>query len=118
MLNILLGIGIGGAWKIVQSANKAHSKHPDEPLVYKPYHLHVGGTLMVSAVTVLVTLFALLIAVPANRWVMSRKIGWGLIVLWSVSTTLNLVLEMTGWWAPAARADMVFPPHLQSTRAA
>ncbi|KAH7627408.1 Sodium/calcium exchanger protein-domain-containing protein [Sordaria sp. MPI-SDFR-AT-0083] len=66
MLNILLGIGLGGAWMIVSSANKHHAKHPELPFRYKPYKLQVGGTLMISAITVLVTLVSLLILVPSN----------------------------------------------------
>ncbi|KAK3393000.1 Sodium/calcium exchanger protein-domain-containing protein [Podospora didyma] len=99
MLNILLGVGIGGAWMGISSANKKHKKHPDKPIHYKPYHIQVGGTLMISALTVLLTLVVLLIVVPSNKWVMSRKIGWGLIAIWSVSTALNLVVEITGTWA-------------------
>jgi sodium/potassium/calcium exchanger 6 len=51
---------------------------------------------MVSAVTLLVTLVGLLIAVPANKWIMSKKIGWGLIILWSISTIVNLAVEISG----------------------
>ncbi|KAK3310076.1 Sodium/calcium exchanger protein-domain-containing protein [Chaetomium strumarium] len=95
MLNILLGVGIGGAWMGINSANRKHRKHPDAPLHYKPYRIQIGGTLMISAVTVLLTLLVLLIAVPWNQWVMSRKIGWGLICIWTVGTTVNLVVELT-----------------------
>ncbi|KAK4238660.1 Sodium/calcium exchanger protein-domain-containing protein [Achaetomium macrosporum] len=95
MLNILLGVGIGGAWMGINSAKRKHQKHPDAPLHYKPYRIQVGGTLMISAVTVLLTLLVLLIAVPSNKWVMSRKIGWGLICIWTVGTTVNLVVELT-----------------------
>jgi sodium/potassium/calcium exchanger 6 len=34
--------------------------------------------------------------VPLNKWVMSRKIGYALITLWSISTILNVVVEVTG----------------------
>jgi len=98
MLNILLGIGIGGAWMGMSSANQRHQKHPDQPLHYKPYRIQVGGTLMISAIGVLATLIVLLIAVPANKWVMSRKIGWWLIGIWSFSTVVNLIVEATGKW--------------------
>ncbi|KAJ4297169.1 hypothetical protein N0V88_004087 [Collariella sp. IMI 366227] len=96
MLNILLGVGVGGAWMSIKSADKRHHKHPDSPLHYKPYRVHVGRTLMISAVTVLLTLVILLIVVPSNNWIMSRKIGWGLIGIWTVGTIVNLVVEMTG----------------------
>jgi len=98
MLNILLGVGIGGAWMTVSSAKQRHDKHPDRPMKYKPYRIQVGGTLMISAFTVLLTLITLLIVVPSNKWVMSRKIGWWLIAIWGVSTVVNLVVELGGLW--------------------
>jgi sodium/potassium/calcium exchanger 6 len=98
MLNILLGIGIGGAWMIVQAANSRHTKHPDRPMKHKPYKVAVGGTLLVSAMALLVTLLALLIIVPMNKWILSRKIGYGLIALWSVTTVVNVIIELTGAW--------------------
>jgi sodium/potassium/calcium exchanger 6 len=39
-----------------------------------------------------------------NKWVMTRKIGWGLIILWSVSTVVNLAVEITGVWGDSAFA--------------
>lgn len=102
MLNILLGIGIGGAWMTTKTDNERHHNHPDQPLKYKSYHVQVGGTLMISAVTLLFTLVFLLIVVPLNNWVMSRKIGWSLIIIWSVSTIVNLVFEATGTWSEVA----------------
>ena len=99
MLNILLGIGIGGAWMIVQSANRKHAKHPERPVLHKPYRVAVGGTLLVSAIGLLITLVALLVLVPMNKWVLSRKIGYGLITLWSISTVINVVIELTGAWS-------------------
>lgn len=65
---------------------------------YRPYKIQVGGTLLVSAITVLLTLIVLLIVVPTNKWVMSRRIGWGLISIWVVSTAINLGVEMSGSW--------------------
>lgn len=82
----------------ITSANDKHMKNPGKPVRYKPYRIQVGGTLMVSAITVLVTLVVLLITVPLNKWVMSRKIGWVLISIWTVSTVVNLVVELTGVW--------------------
>ncbi|KAI2776562.1 Sodium/calcium exchanger protein-domain-containing protein [Daldinia loculata] len=102
LLNILLGIGLGGAYQTIHAANKKKAKHPDRPIHYKPYHIQVSGTLMISTITLLFTLFALLIIVPMNKWVMSRKIGWGLIGLWSISTVVNLVIEVTGVWQDIA----------------
>ncbi|OIW35277.1 hypothetical protein CONLIGDRAFT_608445 [Coniochaeta ligniaria NRRL 30616] len=102
MLNILLGVGIGGAWMIIKSANAKHRKHPDRPTVYKPYKIEVGETLLISAITVLITLVALLVVVPWNKWVMSRRIGWGLIAIWAAGTVVNVVVEVTGPWSQVA----------------
>ncbi|GAO13792.1 uncharacterized protein UV8b_03976 [Ustilaginoidea virens] len=98
MLNILLGIGIGGVLMMVQKANKKHAKHPTRPIEYGPYSVEVGPTLMISAVTLLIMLTMLLVAVPLNKWILSRKIGWGLIALWTASTVANVVVEVTGVW--------------------
>ncbi|CAK7272406.1 hypothetical protein SEPCBS57363_005116 [Sporothrix epigloea] len=98
MLNILLGIGIGGAWMTIKAARGRSDQHPDQPLHYEPYAIEVGSSLLVSAVTVLVTLVFLLVAVPANGWVMSRKIGLVLIAMWTVSTVVNVILEIAGAW--------------------
>ena len=102
LLNILLGIGIGGLVMVIRGANDRHAKHPGKPVVYKPYRIHVGGTLLVSAITLLITLVTLLIVVPANRWVMSRRIGFGLIGIWVLGTILNLIIEVTGFWKDVA----------------
>ncbi|EKD15515.1 putative sodium/calcium exchanger protein [Drepanopeziza brunnea f. sp. 'multigermtubi' MB_m1] len=96
MLNILLGIGLSGMYMTIKGANHKHAKHPNKKINYKPYQIEVSSTLMISAATLLITLVGLLIAVPLNKWVMSRKIGWGLIMLWGVSTMLNLVVEVSG----------------------
>ncbi|KAI0399181.1 hypothetical protein F4802DRAFT_590648 [Xylaria palmicola] len=102
LLNILLGIGLGGAYQTIHTANKHHHKHPNEPYQYHPYHIQVTGTLMVSTIALLITLFALLIVVPMSKWMMTRRIGWGLIVLWTTSTVVNLVIEITGAWQDVA----------------
>ncbi|TDZ29842.1 putative cation exchanger [Colletotrichum spinosum] len=98
MLNILLGIGIGGVYMMVQAANHRHKKHPEKPIKYHAYQIQIGGTLMISAITLLVTLLGLLIIVPMNKWMMSRKIGYGLIAIWTVSTIVNVIIEVTGVW--------------------
>ncbi|KAI0871036.1 hypothetical protein GGS24DRAFT_510171 [Hypoxylon argillaceum] len=102
LLNILLGIGLGGAYQTIHAANKHHIKYPDEPFRYEPYHIQVTGTLMVSTIALLATLFALLIIVPMNKWMMTRRIGCGLIVLWTASTVANLAIEITGTWQDVA----------------
>jgi solute carrier family 24 (sodium/potassium/calcium exchanger), member 6 len=97
MLNILLGIGIGGVYMTVHRASSKHAKHPSKPIKYKPYEIEVSTTLMISGITLLVTLVGLLIVVPLNGWRMDRKIGLGLILLWSVSTVGNVIVEMLGY---------------------
>lgn len=82
----------------MKGAKHHHKKHPDEPMHYKSYHIEVTGTLFISAITVLVTLITLLILVPTNKWMMTRKIGLTLITLWSVSTVINVIVEITGVW--------------------
>jgi sodium/potassium/calcium exchanger 6 len=97
MLNILLGIGIGGMYMTIKNASHKHAKHPQKPIKYKPYQLDVSTTLMISGVTLLVTLVGLLIVVPLNGWRMDRKIGIGLIALWALSTVGNVVVEVLGY---------------------
>jgi sodium/potassium/calcium exchanger 6 len=96
MLNILLGIGLSGLYMTITESNKKHTKHPNKNLKYKPYQIEVSSTLAISAVTLLVTLVGLLIVVPLNKWKMDRRIGWGLIALWTASTIGNLIVEITG----------------------
>lgn len=97
MLNILLGIGLGGLYMTIRDGNGRHDKHPGRPIKYKPYQIEVGGTLIISGVTLLITLVGLLTAVPLNKWVMDKRIGWGLVALWCISTFGNVVMEITGW---------------------
>ncbi|KAL5614356.1 uncharacterized protein BROUX77_000193 [Berkeleyomyces rouxiae] len=97
MLNILLGIGLGGVMMMYRRAHHKYQHDPSKPLHYKPFKVEVGGALMISAISLLITLVVLLIAVPANKWVLNRKIGWGLILLWMVTTSLNVVLELGGY---------------------
>jgi solute carrier family 24 (sodium/potassium/calcium exchanger), member 6 len=97
MLNILLGIGVSGLYITIRHGAKAHHKHPDRPIKYKPYEIEVSTTLLISGITLLVTLVGLLAVVPLNGWKMDRKIGWGLICLWSLSTVGNVVVEVLGW---------------------
>ncbi|KAI5819394.1 Sodium/calcium exchanger protein-domain-containing protein [Pyronema omphalodes] len=84
LLNILMGIGIGGFWMTAVKGERV-------------YRIEVGGTLIVSAVTLLATLLLLLVLVPWNRFWMRRGVGFALIALWVVSTLLNVLLEITGW---------------------
>lgn len=97
MLNILLGVGLSGCYMTIKHAEHKHEKHPDHPLHFKPYHLDISSTLIVSGATLLVTLFGLLVMVPLRRWRMDRVVGWTLVVLWVVSTVGNVVAEVLGW---------------------
>ena len=105
MLNILLGIGIGGVLMMVQKAGRKHTANPDIPLAYEPYHVQVGGTLMISAISLLITLVGLLVIVPMNKWILSRRIGYGLIALWSISTAVNVAVELSGVWGGGHLGD-------------
>ena len=96
MLNILLGIGLSGLYMTINGSKHRHHKHPDRPLQYKPYHIEIGGTLIISGITLLVTLLGLLVVVPLRGWWMDRKVGWGLIVLWTLSTIGNVIVEVVG----------------------
>ncbi|KAF4553931.1 Cation exchanger-like protein [Elsinoe fawcettii] len=96
MLNILLGIGLSGCWILFRGAEKRHRKHPDREWKSGTYEIEVGDTLIVSGVTLLVTLVGLLVAVPLNGWVMSRRIAWVLIGLWCIGTMVNVVMEVVG----------------------
>jgi solute carrier family 24 (sodium/potassium/calcium exchanger), member 6 len=102
MLNILLGIGLSGLYVTLRHGTKYHAKHPERPMKYKPFEVEVSTTLVISGVTLLTTLVGLLIFVPLNGWRMDRKVGWGLIALWSLSTIGNVVVEILGYggeWA-------------------
>ena len=94
LLNILLGIGIGGLYNTIR-----HGTHHKGPPHYKPYVLEISTTLVISGATLLLTLMSLLIFVPLNRWRLDRKLGWGLVSLWTVSTVGNVVVEVMGWGA-------------------
>lgn len=96
MLNILLGIGLSGLYMSIAKAEKRQHKHPGRPINFKPYHVQVSTTLLISAVVLLITLVGLLIVVPLNGWKMDRRIGIGLIVLWVIGTIGNVVVEVTG----------------------
>ena len=106
MLNILLGIGISGLSMMIRSADKRQHRHPQKQLKYKPYEIEVGSTLIISGMFLLITLVALLIVVPMNKWRMDRKVGWSLIVLWIFATVVNVVMEVTGFEAGWSGSDV------------
>ncbi len=96
MLNTLLGIGISGCYMTIKGSKSQHRKHPDRPVRFKPYHIDISTTLVISGASLLVTLVGLLLAVPWRRWKMDRAIGWSLVALWCASTLANVVVEVVG----------------------
>ncbi|KAI6250090.1 putative cation exchanger [Erysiphe necator] len=96
MFNILLGIGLSGVYVTVNEANKNQIKNPAHHILYRPYQIEVSSTLIISVMTLLTALVGILISVPLNKWVMGRRIGWSLILLWSISTVVNVGLEISG----------------------
>lgn len=96
MLNILLGIGLSGMYFTVKHANDKHVKHPHDPLKFKPFHVAVSGTLLISGATLLFTLVVLLFLVPARKWRMDRVVGMVIIGIWVASTIANVVIEVLG----------------------
>lgn len=98
MLNILLGMSTGGLLGMASKERHRHHDHTDGPVTWEPYRIRISGSLVISAVTLLATLLALLVFVPRNRWVFSRRLGTGLVALWCVGTGVNLVIEATGVW--------------------
>ena len=104
MLNVLLGIGLSGLYMTIHDSNGRHDRHPDRPRKYKAYQIEIDGTLVISGITLLITLAGLLIVVPLNKWMLDRKIGWGLLILWCGSTIGNLIVESTGLNRDLARS--------------
>jgi sodium/potassium/calcium exchanger 6 len=96
LLNILLGIGLSGSYILISGAERRHEKHPDKHLKFKTFHIEVERTLIISGFTLLLTLVGLMIAVPLNRYQFGKRIGWCLIALWTISTIINVGIEVAG----------------------
>lgn len=102
MLNILIGIGVGGLYMTLHPAQSDSTASlglnslvgRTVSAAQKPYEIAVSKSLLISGATLLTTLIGLLIVVPLNGWRMDRKIGLGLIALWSVSTVCNVIVEV------------------------
>ncbi|PYI10533.1 sodium/calcium exchanger protein [Aspergillus sclerotiicarbonarius CBS 121057] len=88
MLNILLGIGLGGLYMTVNAKPEAVARTGGS------YEIELSKVLIISGATLLVTLIGLLIVVPLNKWRMDQKIGWGLVILWVISTIGNVLAEL------------------------
>ncbi|KAL2843685.1 Sodium/calcium exchanger protein-domain-containing protein [Aspergillus pseudoustus] len=89
MLNILLGIGLGGLYMTLHSKKSQTMATADIT-----YDIAVSKVLIISGATLLATLVGLLIVIPWNKWRMDRRIGCGLIILWCVSTLGNVIAEI------------------------
>lgn len=94
MLNILLGIGLGGLYMTLHGGKTSRRGKEILPPAHAPYKISISKVLVISGATLLVVLVGLLIVVPMNNWRMDRKVGWGLVVLWSVSTLGNVIAEV------------------------
>ncbi|PGH04747.1 hypothetical protein AJ80_08477 [Polytolypa hystricis UAMH7299] len=96
MLNILLGVGIGGLYMTLHpSSSSSYALVPQAvSTASRIYHITISKTLLISGAGLLLTLVGLLIAVPLNGWRMDRKVGWALITVWSISTLGNVILEL------------------------
>ncbi|KAJ5498780.1 Sodium/calcium exchanger membrane region, partial [Penicillium expansum] len=83
MLNILLGIGLGGLYMTLNNGNQRHNEALQgvRP-VQVPYDIAISKVLVISGATLLFILVGLLIIVPMNNWRMDRRIGWGLVAVW------------------------------------
>lgn len=93
MLNILLGIGLGGLYMTLHARKTQHTEQM-VGAARASYEISISKMLVISGATLLVVLVGLLIVVPLNHWRMDRKIGWGLILLWCVSTLGNVIAEV------------------------
>ncbi|PLB54283.1 hypothetical protein P170DRAFT_397544 [Aspergillus steynii IBT 23096] len=88
MLNILLGIGLGGLYMTLNA-------NPESIVATGgSYEIAISKVLVISGATLLLTLVGLLIVIPLNNWRMDRKIGWGLVILWCISTLANVIAEL------------------------
>ncbi|KAL1968479.1 hypothetical protein VTN77DRAFT_1689 [Rasamsonia byssochlamydoides] len=97
MLNILLGIGVGGLYMTLHSSKPYISTTTTAlpiGVTEGPYEITISKSLAISGATLLATLVGLLIIVPLNHWKMDRKIGCGLVALWSLSTLGNVIAEV------------------------
>lgn len=102
MLNILLGIGLGGLYMTLNRSGTPSRR--DEifsggsggmTAAETSYEIEISKVLVISGATLLVVLVGLLIVVPLNGWRMDKRIGWGLIVVWCISTIGNVIAELT-----------------------
>lgn len=79
MLNILVGVGVSGLVVMPDSSG---------------YQVELSHTLVISGITLLLTLVFLLVAVPLNKWRLSRTLGIITVLFWIIATTVNVILEV------------------------
>ncbi|KAJ2962376.1 hypothetical protein NQZ79_g2553 [Umbelopsis isabellina] len=79
--DILLGIGINATYVTAQRN--------------EPYVIHVGPTIAVSAIGLLIVLISSLVLVPMNNYRMSRAFGYSWIAIYIVCTVINVLIEVT-----------------------
>ena len=80
MLNILLGIGLSGAYLTTRTG--------------QPVSIQMSTTLFVSGFSLLVVLCGTLITVPMNGFIMSRKWAFGLIAVYVAVMACNIIVEV------------------------
>ena len=85
LLNISTGIGFGGLYMTMRGDKQLR------------YPLQLDQTTFGSGLLLIMVLGFLLVAVPLNRWSIDRKLGSGLVLLWLVGTSINLVTRIKGW---------------------
>ncbi|CDU25156.1 uncharacterized protein SPSC_04990 [Sporisorium scitamineum] len=89
MLNLLLGIGISGTRLL--SDGHGHWDHGGATDIYP---IDFNPTLLVSGLGLLLILVGTLIAVPMNRFELTRPIGVSLIAAYGLIMTVNLLTEI------------------------
>ncbi|CAG8196294.1 unnamed protein product [Penicillium salamii] len=96
MLNILLGIGLGGLYMTLNGNQRQDQdvQLRDAVAIQVPYEIAISKVLVISGATLLAILVGLLVVVPLNNWKMDRRIGWGLVGVWCVSTLGNVIAEV------------------------
>lgn len=79
LLNILLGIGGSGLLIIPMNG---------------PLELKVSSALIVSGIGLFINLLFLLIVVPLNNFEMNKFIGWFMVILWCITTSICVLIEI------------------------
>ncbi|KAJ1508374.1 hypothetical protein HMI55_000399 [Coelomomyces lativittatus] len=78
MLNLILGVGISSAWKVIRTGTSVK--------------LDLGPSIHLTEVGLLVVLLLLLIIVPAKNYHFNQPLGIFLILLYFIIMTYALLL--------------------------